>query len=154
MSDNNLLLEQATAVATMWSAFNRQISGLDLDDPVTKLPIAQMRVCLLLGDGPRTMSSLSRELAISVSAITQIADRLERTELVTRVAEGDDRRMKSLQLTPHGQEAMSRRRERRLQRVFTVLEAIAPDEREILLRILRTLLAAGGSETELMSRSA
>ena len=45
------------------------------------------------------MSSLGRELGVSLSAITQIADRLERAGLVTRVAKGGDRRVRRLELT-------------------------------------------------------
>ena len=43
-----------------------------------ELPLAQLRVCGVLCDGPRPMSAVSRELGVSLSAMTQIADRLER----------------------------------------------------------------------------
>ena len=49
------------------------------------------------------MSALSREFGVSLSAMTRIADRLERARLVKRVAEGGDRRIRHLQLTPRGE---------------------------------------------------
>ena len=38
---------------------------------------SQLRICNLLDEGPRAVSALARELSIAVSAVTQIADRLE-----------------------------------------------------------------------------
>ena len=56
--------------------------GADLQsrpDPADDLPLAQLRVCSLLVGGDRSISCLSRELGITMSATTQLADRLERT---------------------------------------------------------------------------
>ena len=39
------------------------------------------------------MSALGRKLGVSLSAMTQIADRLERADMVKRVAEDSDRRV-------------------------------------------------------------
>jgi DNA-binding MarR family transcriptional regulator len=99
---------------------------LYVDDQTSDLPLRQLRVCTLLCDGPRSMSELSRELGVSLSAMTQIADRLEAAELVSRLAHGEDRRVKQLQLTRHGQSAMRARqriRVKRIERVFTRLSA-------------------------------
>lgn len=49
-----------------------------VDDQASELPMRQLRVCAMLYEGSRSMSSLSRELGVSLSAMTQIADRLER----------------------------------------------------------------------------
>src|SRR5689334_11469103 len=54
------------------------------DDPAGELPLRQFRVCLALYQEPRSMSQLGRELQFSLSAMTQIADRLERAGMVTR----------------------------------------------------------------------
>ena len=86
------------------------------------MPLAQLRVCGILYDGPRPMSALSRELGVSLSAMTQIADRLERARLVNRVAEGADRRIRCLQLTERGQKLMRSREDARNRRVLAVLE--------------------------------
>ena len=91
-------VQQAKAIASLMPALMRMLSSFD-DDPAAELPLAQLRVCTILSDGPRSMSALSREFGVSLSAMTRIADRLERAGLVTRVARDDDRRVRRLQLT-------------------------------------------------------
>ncbi len=88
------------------------------------------------------MSALSREMGISLSAVTQMADRLERAHLVERVAEGDDRRVKTLQLTAHGQEIMRTRNTRRVQRVQQVIAGLPGETRREIVDALQQLLAA------------
>jgi len=106
------------------------------------LPLAQMRVCSLLYDGSQTMSALSRELGISLSAMTQIADRLERSHLVERVSEEGDRRVKLLCLTDQGREIMRLKREKRKRRVSKVLRRLDTESRRAVLDALQMLLDA------------
>ena len=94
MSDE-VIAEQAAAIVAALPKLMRQLFTLDVDDPVLELPVAQLRVCSILHEGPRTMSALSRELGISVSATCQPADRLERANMVERVAQTQDRRVKT-----------------------------------------------------------
>lgn len=136
------LLEQAEAVTAVLNKLIRQLLTIDVDDPAMDLPVAQVRVCGILREGPRTMSALSKELGISLSATTQIADRLERHGLVERVPEADDRRCKSLQLTPHGAEVVHRRTQRRVERVLEALEQMPPETRSATMSALRSLLDA------------
>ena len=100
---------EAHELTDLFLAVARQL--LAVDDQAAELPLRQLRVCMLLYEGPRAMSSLSRELGVSQSAMTQIADRLERARLVRRTFEGSDRRIRSLQLTPRGQKIMQLREE-------------------------------------------
>jgi len=62
-------------------------SDAGLNDPAVELPLAQLKVCSLLYGGPLSMSAWA-ELGVSLSAMTQIADRLERARLVKRVNQG------------------------------------------------------------------
>ena len=101
------LLETAEAVAGLIPRLARGLTSSE-KDPADNLPLAQLRLCGILSEGPRPMSVLSRELGVSLSALTQIADRLERTRLVKRVVEENDRRVRCLQLTARG-EKMTRR---------------------------------------------
>jgi len=71
------LVEQARAITACLPAVMRQLFTFE-DDPIEELPLAQLRICSLLYGEPRSMSALSRELGVSLSAITQVADRLER----------------------------------------------------------------------------
>lgn len=146
MSEEALRAQSEELVALM-SKLWRRLFTLDADnDPAMELPGAQMRVCAVLRDGPRTMSCLSSELGISHSAITQIADRLERAGMVERMQEADDRRCKRLTLTPRGVEVMQARRERRVLRALTALESMSPEEREAAVAALTSLLKASQRE--------
>src|SRR5436190_11096387 len=68
--------DQARELTSLFVSLTRQL--FVLDDFVAEMPLRQLRVCVLLYDEPRSMSVLSRELGVSLSAMTQIADRLER----------------------------------------------------------------------------
>src|SRR5579871_3096892 len=61
--------------------------------------LRQLRVCALLETGPLTLSEISKEMEVCLSAITQMADRMEKIGIVERVPAGLDRRNKYLQLT-------------------------------------------------------
>lgn len=136
------LHDQATAVASVIPKIMRRLFALDANDPGMELPVAQLRVCSILRDGPRTTSALSRELGISVSATTQIADRLERADLVERVVEEQDRRVKSLSLTAHGAELMRGRDARRERQILNALERLSSEQRQAIINGLRILLEA------------
>jgi DNA-binding MarR family transcriptional regulator len=138
--DERITLEQARAIASLLPTIMRQLfTG---DDPAEDLPLAQLRVCSILEHGPRSMSTLSRELGVSLSALTQIADRLERAELVSRVAEENDRRIRCLQLSQHGQRIMRHREEFRVRQVLAVLNQIPPTGRMQIREALEILLEA------------
>ena len=106
------------------------------DDVVAELPLAQLRVCGILHRGPRPMSALGRDLGVSLSAMTQIADRLERASLVKRVAEGNDRRVRCLRLTPRGESIMQRREDARAEHASAALARLSGEETEGSVRRL------------------
>jgi DNA-binding MarR family transcriptional regulator len=137
------LLDQAESLECLLPALMRRLFTLDPDHPTTELPLAQLRVCTVLQAGPRTMTALSEELGLSVSAVTQIADRLERAGFVERVGEPDDRRVRNLQLTPEGAAMMRSRREVRVRRMAEALERLSPEMRRTVLQALHALLDAG-----------
>jgi len=137
------LLAQAANLESLLPKLMRRLFTLDPSHPANELPVAQLRVCTILQAGPRTVSAISEELGISVSAVTQIADRLERAGFVERVAGIDDRRMKKLQLTAHGAEVMQSRRETRVRRAAEALEHLPLPVRAEVLQALHVLLDAG-----------
>jgi len=141
--------EQARTVAGLFRALLRELT-IGLHDPAVELPLAQLRVCNLLHDGLRPMSSLGRELGVSLSAITQIADRLERAGLVNRVARGNDRRVRCLQLTNRGEKMMCRHDEARIRRMAAVLGHLTPKARKetaaTLDMLIRASVAARGQD--------
>jgi DNA-binding MarR family transcriptional regulator len=133
--------EQAKTVVSQILALLRCVFALE-NDPAADLPVAQLRVCDMLHRGPRSMSAISRELGVSLSATTQLADRLERARLVRRVPEGSDRRVRCLELTPHGAKIMRCREETRLDRASAVLEHLPAQTRLEVLAALDMLVGA------------
>ncbi len=137
---------QAAILEHMLPSLMSRTFQLDPDHPLSDLPIAQLRICILLQGGPHTMSAISEEFSISVSAVTQIADRLERAGLVERVSGSDDRRLKMLQLTPYGSNVMMTRAEYRVRRVAQILEKLSPEMRETVLHTVEALMDAAAEE--------
>jgi DNA-binding MarR family transcriptional regulator len=133
--------DQARAIATLMPALMRMLLTFDRD-PAAELPLAQLRVCIILFEGPRSMSALAREFGVSLSAMTRIADRLERTRLVKRVTEGKDRRVRRLQLTPRGEKIMRDRNEARVRSVSAVLTRLPAKARKGVRSALETLMEA------------
>jgi DNA-binding MarR family transcriptional regulator len=121
---------EARVIASLLPTVVRYLFGTEDSDPVDELPLAQLRVCGILHEGSRPMSVLSRELGVSLSALTQIADRLEDAGLVNRVAVGTDRRVRRLQLTARGKRLMQHREDARIRRVRGALECLAPEARQ------------------------
>jgi len=135
------LLETAEVVAGLMPRLARGLTSAE-KDPADNLPLAQLRLCGILSEGPRPMSALSRALGVSLSALTQIADRLERARLVKRVAEGNDRRVRCLQLTARGEKMTRKRREARVLRTLAVLEHLSVPQREAVRASLEILVDA------------
>ncbi len=85
------------------------------------------------------MSELGRELGVSQSAMTQIADRLEAADMASRLTNGEDRRVKQLQLTPRGRRAMRSRERIRIARLERAFEKLSAADRRQAAASLRKL---------------
>ena len=136
------LYEQALQFESVLPVLLRKLFTLQPDHPASDVPVAQLRTCTILQSGPRTMTSLSDELGISLSAMTQIADRMERAGIVERVMIREDRRQRLLQLSERGTEMMRTRKQIRIRQAAMALENITDSERAELLRLLHVLLGA------------
>ncbi len=153
---DNSLYEQALGIAEAVPRLIRRFFAIETEGPAADLPVAQLRIVSILYSGRQTMSALSSQLGISLSAVTQVADRLERSGLVERVVEEGDHRVKCLQLTPHGREAVAARNERRVQRILEVLREMSAEDRNLAVAGMRLLSerAAGNPVTEPEAESA
>jgi DNA-binding MarR family transcriptional regulator len=84
---------------------------------------------------PRPMSALATMLHCDASNVTNIADRLEAAGLVERRPTGHDRRVKTLVLTPHGEQMRAR-----VAAIWheppEAFSALPPEDLEALLAIL------------------
>jgi DNA-binding MarR family transcriptional regulator len=136
--------EEAQQVASLLSSVLRGVRT-GADDPVVDLPLAQLRLCNVLAEGPRPMSEVSREIGTSLSAVTQIADRLEHAGLIKRVPRADDRRVRCLQLTEQGEKMVQVHQEMRIRRISKVLEQLTCQERRMVVEGLELLVRASGA---------
>jgi|YelNatPaOPRAMG01_1025707.scaffolds.fasta_scaffold26560_2 DNA-binding MarR family transcriptional regulator len=120
----------------------RGIYRLEPELNVGDLTLAQLRLCILLQSHSKSMSSVSEELGISISAVTQLADRLEHMGMVERTLHTDDRRSKELSLTEHGREIMKERKDLRVRRVYETLRKMPEKDIDTVMQALRILLSA------------
>ncbi len=93
--------------------------------------------------GPSRVSELAQALQLTPAAITQLVAELERRGYVQRARDRDDRRVVLVSLTPQGEEVLAGHRRRRRAEMQALVEALAPQDREALLRILQRLRAIG-----------
>jgi DNA-binding MarR family transcriptional regulator len=131
---------QARQLDASLLAFAREV--LTHDDAASEMPLRQFRVCMELVAGAQSMSALSRELGVSLSAMTQIANRLERAGLVTRGFEDTDRRVRQLRLTPRARRMLRMRQESRISRIAAVLGRMSPAARANALAAIEELRVA------------
>ncbi len=139
--DHTVSREQAAAFVRFLHSLLRELT-VGSNDPTAELPLGQLRVCRVLTGGLQSISAISRELGVSLSAITQIADRLERARLVRRLTEDNDRRVRCLQLTARGEKLLRLHDEERVRRMAAALEQLTPAEREQAAAALDMLVRA------------
>jgi DNA-binding MarR family transcriptional regulator len=117
--------------------FGRKL--LTVDDPTLDLPVRQLKVCLALLRRTCSMSEISREIGLSPSAVTQVADRLVRRGLVERAFQDEDRRVRKLKLTTKGLHLMRSHEEKQLRRIAAALASLSERELEQMLQGLEIL---------------
>jgi DNA-binding MarR family transcriptional regulator len=87
-----------------------------------------------------TVTALADELGISAASASRAADGMVRKNLVTRVEDADDRRVKRLALTAKGQLLADRIISARLAGLEEFTDSLASDERRKLEAALEALL--------------
>jgi MarR family 2-MHQ and catechol resistance regulon transcriptional repressor len=97
----------------------------------------------LLHAGPLTQGQLSARLLKSGSNLTTVVDNLERSGLVRRERDTNDRRVQYVHLTPAGRERIERVFPEHVARVVAELSRLTPDEQRALGGLCRTLGLAG-----------
>ena len=136
----------AEAIESIMPRLARRLFTVYPNDPAGELPNAQLRMCSFLQHGPSAITVIADELSISVSAATQLADRLEKTGIVERTSDTSDRRIRLVSLTEHGMQVMRTRRDMRRSQVRRALTHLTPDDYSNIVDSLTKLLAAAGEE--------
>lgn len=87
------------------------------------------RVCR---EGPVRLTTLAAKEGISQPSMTQLVKRLERQDLVARIADPDDGRAALIGITTHGQEVLDHRKKIRRERLTELLTTLTPEEESAL----------------------
>lgn len=93
-------------------------------------------------DGDHDVTRLAVHMGVSASAMTRLADGLERRGWVRRVRGDDDRRRVDLELTPEGRREAVRLREATEKGVASVLAHVPKGKHAQVIESLRLLRAA------------
>lgn len=102
------------------------------------LPLFKISLC-----SQTTVASLARDLETDPASMTRALDRLEAKGLVARQRSTTDRRVVQLALTPEGQAAAAKVPPVLADVLNGHLSDFSPDEWQLLLRLLRRMLANG-----------
>lgn len=153
MSNENNLRDDAEMIESLLHSLLGCLTSGNHDESIIDLPLAQFRLCNALCGKARSMSSISRELGTSLSAVTQIADRLERSGIVKRIARSDDRRVRCLQLTDRGEEMMRLHEEHRIRRMAEVLARLSSEQRKTIAAAFETLVEAAEKTVDRKDKS-
>lgn len=122
--DKRNLVDRLMLVAGRLATQSRKSALRDWSD--IELTMRQLRALGYLAQTPRRMSDLATFLGSSVSATTNLVERLETKALVTRRHDPTDRRVVTCQLTAEGQ-ALIERFWRMQQRQLEVVAGILSD---------------------------
>nr|WP_225951420.1 MarR family transcriptional regulator [Mycobacterium sp. OAS707] len=98
---------------------------------------AMNRVCR---EGPIRLTTLAAKEGVSQPSMTQLIQRLERLDLVARLADPDDGRAALIGITQHGQALLDERKRMRRERLTALMETLTPEEESALLLSARVAL--------------
>ena len=98
---------------------------------------AMNRVCR---EGPIRLTTLATKEGVSQPSMTQLIQRLERQDLVTRLADPDDGRAALIGITDCGQKLLDDRRRLRRERLTALLATLTPEEESALWLSARVAL--------------
>jgi DNA-binding MarR family transcriptional regulator len=101
----------------------------------TGLPFSQVRALKRLSNGPLTLTELASAMDADAPAATVAVNGLEERGLVERRARGDDRRVKTVELTGEGRKAL-RRAKALVEPAPDTFRALSDEDVALLGRIL------------------
>lgn len=102
---------------------------------------------ILVFHGNLTMGELCRRLYLASSTVTDLIDRMEKSGLVSRERDVEDRRVIRIKVLDKGQQLVDVVMEARLKYLSTVLSGIDEDKRKNLVEALQSLHQVMTQET-------
>lgn len=134
--------ENAARIESLLPQIMRTLFQPSEDDPISELPMAQLRLMRILHHSSHSGTEISSELNISPSAFCQLAHRLEEAGLICSQVDESDRRVKRHHLTDKGRALMDQRQRDRMAKAKKVLESLPSDDQAAVMRSLELLLKA------------
>ena len=89
--------------------------------------------------GKCMMSDLSSALNIALSTMTELADRLVKKDLITKVRDAEDRRVVWVNFTEKGTRIFQELKEKKQENISAILNKLSQAERKALVGILRII---------------
>lgn len=94
---------------------------------------------ILIRNGDMTIGELSKKMALACSTITDLIDRMEKTDLVTRKKDDKDKRVVIIEVLPKGHEILEKVLEKRREFIKSKVADFELDEIESLKNGLEKL---------------
>jgi DNA-binding MarR family transcriptional regulator len=132
--------DQELAGALVRTMHRLQDLHAEISRPLGLTPQQAHLLCALLG-GPLGMTELSRILSIERSSLTSMVDRLERRDLVARIANPADRRACHIELTPAGRALAHDAHNAVVDRIEALTSDLPATARRTLTTTLQTILS-------------
>jgi DNA-binding MarR family transcriptional regulator len=92
-------------------------------------------------NGPSKISEICEHMMVSAPAASQMADRLEKANLVQRIPEPGDRRVRNVVLTEHGENFVRESIEARQRWVNEIPVELSPDQFDQISAALQLLVS-------------
>ncbi|MDE3082275.1 MAG: MarR family transcriptional regulator [Acidobacteriota bacterium] len=125
------------------------VATRSLSDIAEEVTLAQYRTLVVLASrGPQNLAGLAEAVGVTPATATRMCDRLVKKKLIVRRSEHQDRRQVRVALTHKGVDLVSAVTRRRRREIETVVQAIALEERVILVRALNQFALAAGEVPE------
>jgi DNA-binding MarR family transcriptional regulator len=138
----------ATEQVEALQAVTRVLTGVamrSLDVLDGAVSLAQFRMLAVLADLGRTRSArVARTLGLDASTVTRLADRLVSAGHVVRGGDPRHRSVVTLELTPSGQQLVSKVAARRHRELSRIVDMLPPASRPLVTSALRQLVDAAG----------
>jgi DNA-binding MarR family transcriptional regulator len=120
---------QLEAADRFHSAAIHALRHVRRDDPASGLSAARLSaLSVLVFAGARTLGELAAAEQVRPATMTRIVQALEEAGLVAREPDERDGRVTRIRATPTGERVMWRGRERRVERLASLLDRLKPDE--------------------------
>lgn len=97
---------------------------------------------ILISNGELTIGELSQKMALACSTITDLIDRMEKSELVIRKKDEKDKRVVRIEVLPVGYEIVEKVLDERVRFLETKMAGLTVEEKIVLDKGLETLYNA------------